>query len=111
MKQLGNKEIYKMHADFCKFMGSPKRIEILFLLGEGQKCVEELAQLMNINVPNVSQNLSIMKERGIIENRREGTKIYYSLTSPKILDACMIMRDLMIEQLNKKLDIISEIKS
>jgi len=107
MKKLDNKEIYKIHADFCKFMGSPKRIEILFLLGDGEKCVDEMAQLMKINIPNVSQNLSVMKERGVVEFRREGTKIYYKLSNPKILEACIIMRDLMLEQLKKKLNIIN----
>jgi ArsR family transcriptional regulator len=104
-----NKEIYKMHADFCKFMGSPKRIEIIFILGEGEKCVEELAQLMEISVSNVSQNLSIMREKKIVETRREGTKIFYSLSNPRILEACSIMRDLMIEQLGKKLKLFKEL--
>lgn len=107
MKKIDNKELYKIHADFCKFMGSPKRIEILFLLGDGEKCVDELAQLMEINIPNVSQNLSVMKERGVVEFRRDGTKIYYKLSNPKILDACIMMRDLMLEQINKKLNIIN----
>ncbi|NPV00336.1 MAG: winged helix-turn-helix transcriptional regulator [Brevinematales bacterium] len=98
------KKIYGMHADFCKFMGNPKRIEILFLLGEGEKCVEELASLMDIRLPNVSQHLAIMKNKGIVESNRAGTKIFYRLSNPKVLEACLIMRDLMIEQLNKKLD-------
>ncbi len=104
MNQMENKELYKMHADFCKFMGSPKRIEILFVLGNGEKCVDELAQIMGINIPNVSQNLAIMKDRGIVESRRDGTKIYYRLSNPKVLEACMIVRDLMFEQLNKKIN-------
>ncbi len=108
--QMDSKEIYKMHADFCKFMGSPKRIEILFLLGDGEKCVDELARLMKINVPNVSQNLSIMKDRGVVESRREGTNMYYKLSDPKILEACIILRDLMIQQLNKKLNIFNRNK-
>jgi len=109
MKQADNnksREIYKMHAAFCKFMGSPKRIEILFLLGNGEKCVDELARLMKINIPNVSQNLTMMRERGIVESRRDGTKIYYRLSNPKILELCISMRDLMFEQLNKKINAV-----
>ena len=105
------KEIYAMHADFCKFMGNPKRIEILFLLGAGEKCVDALAKLMKVNISNISQNLAIMKNRGVVESRRNGTKIFYKLSSPKILDACIIMRDLMFEQLNKKYNIIHASKS
>ena len=76
---MDEKEIYRLHADFCKFMANPKRIEILFLLGDKELCVEELADKMGIKVPNVSQHLSIMREKGVVENRREGTKIYYKI--------------------------------
>ena len=37
-----SKELYAMHAEFCKFMGHAKRIEILFLLGEEELCVEDI---------------------------------------------------------------------
>lgn len=104
---MNEKEIYRLHADFCKFMANPKRIEILFLLGEQELCVEELAEKMGIKVPNVSQHLSIMREKGVVENRREGTKIYYKIANPKTLEACLIMRDAMIEQMKKDLNTIN----
>ena len=92
------KEIYKLHADFCKFMGNPKRIEILFLLGREERCVEELAQEMEISVSNVSQNLSVMKAKGVVESRRDGTRIYYRLADQRILETCITMREIMLEQ-------------
>mgnify|MGYP000882971128 FL=1 len=106
---MNEKEIYRLHADFCKFMANPKRIEILFLLGEQELCVEELAEKMGIKVPNVSQHLSIMHEKGVVENRREGTKIYYKIANPKTLEACLIMRDAMIEQMKKDLNTINNL--
>ena len=99
---MNNKEIYKLHADFCKFMGNPKRIEILFLLGENERSVDELAQKMGISIANVSQNLSVMKAKSIVEFRREGTKIYYKLANQRILEACLIMREIMLEQAQKR---------
>lgn len=97
-----NKKIYKLHAEFCKFMGNPKRIEILFLLGNKERCVDELAQEMGISITNVSQNLAVKKAKSVVEFRREGTKIYYKLSSPRILEAGLIMRDIMLEQAQKK---------
>jgi ArsR family transcriptional regulator len=105
---MNHKEIYKLHADFCKFMGNPKRIEILFLVGEKEMCVDELALAMNARVPNISQHLAVMRERGVVDVRREGTKMYYSLSNPKTLQACMIMRDAMYEQMEKMLKLIKE---
>lgn len=106
---MNEKELYQLHAEFCKFMANPKRIEILFLLGERELCVEEITEKMGINLPNVSQHLSIMREKGVVENRREGTKVYYKLSNPKTLQACSIMREAMIEQMEKKFKLINKI--
>lgn len=106
---VNHKEIYKLHADFCKFMSNPKRIEILFLLGEKEMCVDEIASEMKVRVPNISQHLAVMRERGVVEVRREGTKMYYKLANPKTLQACIIMRDVMVEQMKKNLDMINYI--
>lgn len=101
-----SKELYRMHADFCKFMANPKRIEILFLLGESERCVEEIAVKMNVRIPNISQHLAIMREKGIVASRRSGTKIYYHLDNPKSLQACILMREAMVEQMEKAMELI-----
>ena len=106
---VSHKELYKLHADFCKFMSNPKRIEILFLLGEKEMCVDDIASKMNVNVPNISQHLAVMRDRGVVETRREGTKMFYRLTNLKTLQACIIMRDAMVEQMKKNLDMIKDI--
>ena len=106
---MNEKEVYRMHADFCKFMANAKRIEILFLLGQQELCVEEIADKMEIKIANVSQHLSIMRERGVVETRREGTKIYYKIANPKTLQACLIMRDAMIEQMTKNMNFIKKV--
>lgn len=108
---MDNKEIYKLHADFCKFMGNAKRIEMMFVLGDNEKCVDEIAKTMGINISNVSQHLAIMKEKGVVEVRRDGVKMYYKISNPRTLEACIIMRDLMIEQCNKKANLINKIKN
>ena len=107
---MNQKELYELHADFCKFMGSAIRIEILFLLGEKEMCVDELATAMDVKVPNASQHLAIMKEKGVVVSRREGNKIYYSIANPKTLQACIIMREAMVEQMAKQMDLISNIQ-
>lgn len=104
-----NKEFYKIHADFCKFMANPKRIEILFLLGKREMCVDEIASAMNVKVPNISQHLAVMREKGVVEVRREGNKMYYTIANPKTLQACIIMREAMVEQMAKQFNMIKSI--
>lgn len=105
---MNNKEIYKMHADFCKFMGNAKRIEILFLLDGREMSVEEMAAEMNIRLANLSQHLSIMRERGVVTARRQGTRIFYKISNAKILKACLVMRDVMFEQMKRKINIMKD---
>ena len=105
-----HKELFKIHAEFCKFMANPKRIEILFLLGEKEMCVDEIASAMEVRVPNISQHLAVMREKGVVEARREGTKIYYSLSNPKTLQACIIMREAMMEQMEKQFEMVKSVK-
>jgi ArsR family transcriptional regulator len=48
---------------------------------------------------NVSQHLAILRERGIVSTRREGTSIYYSLANPKIGQACDMVQEVLADQL------------
>lgn len=107
---MGNyeKKHYEMHADFCKFMGSAKRIEILFLLGDGELCVEDMANRMNVPIANVSQHLAIMRDRGVVASRRAGTKVFYHLANPKTLQACILMREAMLERMESYATIVSK---
>lgn len=105
----GQKELYRIQADYCKFMANPKRLEILFLLGQGELCVDEIASAMGVKVPNISQHLGVMREKGIVECRRDGNKMYYSVANQKTLQACIIMRESMIEQMQKQYDKIKTI--
>jgi ArsR family transcriptional regulator len=106
---MNDKEIYRLHAEFCKVMGNPKRIEIMFLLGNEELCVDEIADKMKVRVANISQHLSVMREKGVVVTRREGTKIYYKIANPKTLQACIIMRDAMVEHMKKNINLINEI--
>ena len=103
------KALYKIHADFCKFMANEKRIEILFLLGESEMCVEELSIAMAIKIANVSQHLAVMREKNVVVTRKAGNKVYYSISNPKTLEACILMREAMVEQMEKQHEIMNMI--
>lgn len=100
------KDFYMRHADFCKFMANPKRIEILFLLGEKEMCVDDIATAMEVKVPNASQHLAVMRDRGVVVVRRDGNKMYYSIANPKTLQACIMMREAMVTQMEKQIDMV-----
>lgn len=92
-------KLYELHAQMCEVFTSPKRLEILNLLRDKELCVGELAKLVGIRQANLSQHLSILREKSIVKTRRDGTTIYYSLANPKISKAFDIIREMLLERL------------
>lgn len=105
-----SKQIYEMHASICSVLGNPKRLEIIDILRGEEKSVNELSSLMEIPQANLSQHLSVMKQKGILEARRDGVNIYYSIANPKVIKAFEIMREVLLEQLSKNEKVIKKLK-
>ncbi len=96
-----DKRIYEMHAEICKVFTSPKRLEIISLLRDGEKNVNELAELACVPQANISQHLSVLRQNNVVSTRKDGTNTYYMIANPKILKACDLMREVLIEQLTE----------
>ena len=91
--------IFEFQADLSKTMANPLRLAILHFLREGEKKVNELAELIGVSQSNVSQHLALMRQRQIVKTWKLGTNIYYSVSNPKISQACDMVREVLIEQL------------
>ncbi len=108
MKQ--NKTLFELQSEVCKTLASPKRLEIINALKEGEKTVGELVEILGVPKANVSQHLAVMRLKGILESRREGVNIYYQIANPKVVQACTLMREVLTEQMkerSKLIDIVS----
>lgn len=101
--------IFRMHAEVCKTLSSPTRLKILNALREGEKSVEELTKLLDLNKANVSQHLALMRQRKIVTTRRKGVHIYYSIANPKMIKACDILREVLFEQLSENEKLVKKI--
>jgi ArsR family transcriptional regulator len=108
-KQKENK-IYELHAEICKILANPKRLQILNLLRNKEMSVNELASLMEIREANVSQHLTVMRQKSILIARREGVNIYYRISNPKVIKACDIMREVLLEQLEERAQLVEDIR-
>jgi ArsR family transcriptional regulator, virulence genes transcriptional regulator len=94
-----NKQIFGFHARICRTLGHAKRLEIISLLREGELSVSELARQMEVSLPNASQHLAILRDKGVVTARREGVTVYYRVTDPRIIQACDLMRAVLFDQL------------
>ena len=95
------KLIFNLQADICRTLGNSKRLEIIEALSEGDKNVTELAERLGLRKANTSQHLAALRSKGLIVARREGLNIYYSIANQRIITACGIMREVLLEQLEK----------
>lgn len=66
-------------SEFLKALSHEARLVILCMLTEGEKSVTEIEQILNLRQPAVSQQLARLRADGLVETRREGKNIYYSL--------------------------------
>jgi len=101
--------MYEMHAEVCKSMANPTRLKIMNLLREGEKSVEELRKRLKLPKANLSQHLSILRQRSIVSTRRVGLNIYYKVANPKMIKACDILREVLFEQLQEGEMLVREI--
>lgn len=90
-------EITEFHARICKALADPKRLLIIAELGDGTRSVGELAEALQTSQPNVSRHLALLRDRGLVTTERIGNSVFYSLTSPKILQAVNLLREFMAE--------------
>jgi DNA-binding transcriptional ArsR family regulator len=87
-------------ARFLKCMGEPTRLQILKLLAEGEKCVGELACVLNREQSLISHHLRALKECNIVKDEQEAQKVYYKLTDVRlarlVIDSEALMKELSL---------------
>jgi DNA-binding transcriptional ArsR family regulator len=92
------KPLFHIHAELCKALANEHRLAILYDLSQGEKCVSDLAAEIGISVHLMSQHLRVLKERRLVRSRKDGQTVYYSITNPKFIQGCTLIRQALIEQ-------------
>jgi len=86
--------LYEQFARIGHALSTPKRLEILDLLGQGERSVEVLAGEANLSVPNASQHLRVLRSARLVDSRREGPYVYYKLADSAVWRLWADLRDL-----------------
>jgi DNA-binding transcriptional ArsR family regulator len=79
-------------SEFLKAVSHEARLVILCLLIDGEKSVSELEQVLSLRQPAVSQQLARLRADNLVEARRDGKNIYYSLARPEVIDLIGVLR-------------------
>jgi rhodanese-related sulfurtransferase/DNA-binding transcriptional ArsR family regulator len=86
--------LYEQFARVAKAVASPKRIELLDVLAQGERTVEVLAEAAALGVTNASAHLQVLRRAGLVETRKEGTKVHYRLAGDEVAVFVGGLRDL-----------------
>lgn len=76
---------YKQKAEIIKSMAHPARLIILDALSQGERCVCELNELIELDQSTLSRHLNVLKSAGIIADDKRGLNVYYKLITPCVL--------------------------
>lgn len=88
-----NRTLCQRQAEFCSIFTNPVRIRLMLELGNRELNVSELAEKLEISLPNLSQHLRLMKDRNCLTSRKEGKHVYYKVTSPLFQKAMLLVRE------------------
>ena len=87
-------------ARFLRCIGEPTRLQILKLLAEGERCVGELAGVLNKEQSLISHHLRTLKECNIVKDRQEAQKVYYKISDDRlarlVLESEALMKELSL---------------
>ena len=111
-----NQALHRFKAEFFRALGHPARLVILEQLRSGDKSVNELQTVLGIDQSSVSQQLAVLRNKNIVESRKEGTTVYYRVRDPMIFQLLDIGRAIfnnhlidtqaMLQQLNDTVDVV-----
>jgi len=92
-------ELFDQFARVAQALASGRRVEIVDVLCNGERTVEELARQVGFSIANTSQHLQVLKEAGLVASTRDGTRMRYRIASPAVYSLWVGLRSLAAERL------------
>lgn len=74
-----------------KTLSNPDRLLLLCQISQGERCVSDLEEALEIHQPTLSQQLGVLRDEGLVSTRRDGKRIYYSMASKEALAIMQVL--------------------
>jgi Predicted transcriptional regulators len=110
MPSVATEELQAFKAAFFKALAHPVRIQILELLVNGEKNVQELQDALGVEQPVVSQQLAVLRANNIVAGRKEGVSVRYSVRDPLIGELLSTARRIFNNHLVGTQDLLRQLK-
>jgi DNA-binding transcriptional ArsR family regulator len=106
-----SRPLYQAKADFFKTLGHPARIRVLELLSEREHAVAELLPEVGVEATSLSQQLAVLRKAGLVVARKDGSSVYYSLTSPRVAELLTVARRILTEVLSGQVELLADLRA
>ncbi len=106
-----SRPLYQAKAEFFKTLGHPARIRVLELLSERERVVGGMLPEVGIEATNLSQHLAVLRRAGLVTFRKEGSTVYYSLTSPQVAELLAVARRILTEVLTGQVELLADLQA
>jgi len=103
--------LYTLKAEFFKTLGHPARIQILELLVQGERSVGELQAEVGLEGSHISQQLAVLRRAGVVEFRKQGNSVIYSVASPDMAELMAVARKVLTGMLNDQVGLLKDLKA
>ena len=102
--------IYQVKADFFKTLAHPARIRVLELLADGERSVSELIPEVGLEASHLSQQLGILRRANVLQSRKEGSTVLYSVTDLRIFDLLEVAKAILTSTLAESRQLLAELE-
>jgi len=102
-------EISQLEADFCFALSDPTRLLMIYALGDAACSVTDLATAAGVAQPTASRHLKILRERGLVHAKRQGTMVIYHLADDRLTEALDLLRTVMRDRLAHRAGLMREV--
>lgn len=100
------KQRIKAKSIIFKALGHPTRLWIVEQLADGEKCVCEFVEAVDVDFSTISKHLSVLRHAGIVDMEKRGKQIFYKLTLPCLLNSLSCIDTLLDNQIQKQIALI-----
>jgi ArsR family transcriptional regulator len=100
--------LYEMQAEILKALAHPVRLAIADFLAGGEQCVCDIAERVGAERSNVSHHLALMQQAGVLDSRKDGLRVLYSLRTPCVLHCLTCATEVLRERVERSAAVLRE---
>jgi len=90
---IDKQENIEIAARSLKAIAHPLRLKILCVISDGEVCVQDIVEAVGTSQSNISQHLGILRDKNVLQTRKDANRVYYRVTDPRTLQLLVMMRE------------------